>query len=614
MESRIGSPLRRVQLAAGALALAALAAVPAALSTATPAAASASSAGSTLRVATTTEFQTFNPFIATGAGDQQITLGIYPQLTQTAKNGDPEPYLATKWKTSPDRLTWTFTLRPGLKWSDGQPLTAKDVAWTYNLIMKNSAAGTANGQLVSNFKSVTAPSSTSLVITTKSPEANIANIGDTIPVVPQHVWAKHVKDIGSFKNQSTPVVGYGPWKLTGYAVNQYATLKSNPDYYAGAPAFKTLVVQYFSSSDAAVEALRSGALDEIDDLSAAQYQSLKNVSGIGTYPTESNIWQAIEVNTGARTRSGKKFGNGNPLLANPAVRKALALSINRQQLVTKVLDGLGEPGAGYWPPAFQQYWWTPPASESEAYNPAKANQVLDAAGFKKGTDGIRTDPKTRKPLAFNLGIHSDNAYDSQVAPYLVEWAKAVGIKLKVQSMSYDQLNAALPAGNWDILMDSWNTPGPDPSNLFQIQTCGALPANPSTPGTTDAFFCDPAFDKLYKQQIGEFNQAQRTATVDKMQDILYKANTDIILYYHDNLEAVRTADVKNYFYGKPDSRGFYPLQTDTINWAEARPADASGSGGSALGLEIGIPVVVVVLAAAGALIAVRRRRTAGERE
>lgn len=614
MESRYRSPLRRVLPASAALALAALAAIPAALSTASSAAASTPSSSQTLRVEAMTEFQTFNPFIATGVGDQQVLLGIYPLLTQTAENGDPEPYLATKWTTSPDHLTWTFTLRPGLKWSDGQPLTAKDVAWTYNLIMSNSTAGTANGQLVSNFKSVTAPSPTSVVITTKSPEANVANVGDTIPVVPEHVWAAHVKDLASFKNQATPVVGYGPWKLTGYATNQYATLSANPDFYAGAPAFKTLISQYYSNSDAAIDALRTGSLDEIDDMSAAQYQALKHANGVGLYPTESNIWEAIEVNPGARTKSGKKFGNGNPLLTNQTVRKALALSINRPELVSKVYDGLGEPGAGYWPPAYPQYWWTPPAAESQAYNPAEANKILDAAGFKMGKNGIRADPKTHKPLSFRLGIHSDSASDSQVAPYLVEWAKAVGIQLKVQAMSYDQLNTALPAGTWDILMDSWNTPGPDPSNLFGIQTCGALPDNQSTPGTTDSFFCDPAYDKLYNQQLGQFNQAQRTATVDKMQDILYKADTDIILYYHDNLEAVRTASVKNYFYGKPDSHGFYPLQNDYLNWLRARPAAASTSGGSSTALEIGVPVGVVVVLAAVGLYAVRRRRTAGERE
>jgi peptide/nickel transport system substrate-binding protein len=603
----------RALLAMAALALAALAMIPAAGSPAAAAAASTGpGTGPTLRVESDTSFSTFNPFLAYYAGDQQVVYAIYPLLTQTGENGDPEPYLATKWAVSPDHLTWTFTIRSGLKWSDGKPLTAADIAWTYNLIMTNPAAGTVNGSLVANFKSVTAPDATTLVITTKAPESNIAYEGTSIPVVPEHVWAGRVKNLANFRNTSGfPVVGYGPWILTGYVSNQYATLTANEDYYAGAPAYHTLVVQYYSNSDAAVAALRTGALDEIDDLSATEYDSLKGVKGLGLYPTESNIWNAIEVNTGARTKSGSKFGNGNPALADPAVRKAMALAINRGELVTKVLNGLGVTGAGYLPPAYPQWWWTPAGSESEGYDPAAASKLLNAAGYKMGPGGVRVDPKTKKPLVFRFGIHSDESADAEVAPYIVDWLAAVGIKVNVQAMSFTQLNSALPKGDWDMLMDSWNT-GADPSYLLSIQTCGTLPQNASTPGNTDAFFCDPAYDKLYNQQLAEFDASKRVQTVNQLQSLLYRANVDIILYYNDNLEAVRTAAVKNYFYGRPNGQGFYPIQVDALDWQQAKPVAAAG-GGSNTGLEIGIPVVVVIVAA-GVLFLVRRRRTAGERE
>jgi peptide/nickel transport system substrate-binding protein len=603
-------------LAIGALVLAAASAVPAALATAAPAAASSSGSGATLRVEAATSFTTFNPFIAENVGDQEVIDAIYPFLATVGKGGVLTPYLATKWSPSANRLTWTFTLRSGLKWSDGQPLTAKDVAWTYNLIMTNSTAGTVNGGEVSNFASVTAPNATTVEITTKAPQANVPYEAAEIPVVPQHVWASQVKNLASDVNHGPyPVVGYGPWTLTGYASNQYATLTANKNFYAGAPAYQTLIVQFYSDSDAAVQALKTGGLDEIDDLTPAQYEALKSASGVGLYPTESNIWDAFEINTGARTQSGKKFGNGNPLLANPAIRRAITLSINRKELVSKVLDGLGVTGAGYWPPAYPQYWWTPPASESNAYNPAEANKILDEAGFPKNAQGIRVDPKTHRELSFRLGIHADSEpTDAQIAPYLQEWMQAIGIKLTVQSMSYNQLNAALPSGNWDMLMDSWNTATPDPTTLFQIQTCGALPTSETTPGATDAFYCNPAFDKLFSQQSTEFSQAQRTKTVDQMQQILYNANVDVILYYQDNLEAVRTADVSDFFYGSKNSQGFYPQQSDYLDWLQAKPATAAAGGGSSTGLEIGIPVVVVVIAAVVALVVVRRRRTAGERE
>jgi peptide/nickel transport system substrate-binding protein len=606
--------VRRALFAAAAVVLAALAAVPAAVSTATVAAADTSSGGPALRVMSETSFSTFNPFTAYFDGDLNVIAAIYPLLTQTSQSGDPVPYLATKWTTSADHLTWTFTLRPGLKWTDGRPLTASDVAWTYNLIMTNSAAGTENGSLLDNFKSVTAPNATTVVITTKKPQSDMLYVGATIPVVPQHVWASQVKNIANFKNTTAPIVGYGPWILTGYVNNQYATLAANKDFYAGPPAYHTLIAQYYSNSDAAVAALRTGALDEIGEgnLTATQYQALKKVKGITVYPTESNAWTAIEINTGARTKSGKKFGDANPILQDPVVRKAIGLAINRKELVTKVLDGLGVPGAGYLPPAFPQFWWNPPASDNPGFDPALANQILDRAGYKKGKDGIRVDPKTHKPLSFRFGIHSDEATDQQLAPYIVEWLQAVGIKLTVQSMSFTQLNSVLPKGTWDLLMDGWATQ-PDPTSLLSIQTCGVLPDSPTTTGNTDAFYCDPSYDKLFNLQQTEFNPAQRVQTIDQMQNMLYNANADIILFYQNILEAVRTKDVSDFIYGKPNSSGFAPRQEVYLDWVDAKPVDAPG-GGTNLGLAVGIPVAAVVVIGAGAVYALRRRRTAGERE
>jgi peptide/nickel transport system substrate-binding protein len=593
-------------VAATAAALAMLGVVPLA-------AASTASAGPTLRVEADTSFSTFNPFLAYFAGDLEVINAIYPMLTTSAQNGAPEPYLATKWTTSPDHLTWTFTIRGGLKWSDGVPLTAEDIAWTYHLIMTNPVAGTANGSLLGKVTSVAAPDATTLVIKTKTPVSDLAYTGATIPVVPEHVWASRVKNLGSFQNMSSfPVIGYGPWTLTGYVTNQYATLTANKDFYAGAPAFGTLVIQYFSDSDAAVAALRSGELDEIDVLSATQYQALRGVRGINVYPTVSNIWNAIELNTGARTRSGSRFGNGNPALADPAVRKAIALAINRKELVAKVLDGLGVAGAGYLPPAWPQWWWTPPASENEGYDPAKANQILNAAGYRMGAGGVRIDQKTRQPLVFRFGIHSDEVTDSEIAPYLVEWLAAIGIKLDVQSMSFTQLNTELPKGDWDILMDSWNTPV-DPAYLLSVQTCGTLPLSDGAAGNTDAFFCDAGYDKLYSQQFTEFGQARRAQTIDRMQSLLYQANVDIILYYSDNLQAVRTSAVRGFIFGTPNGQGLYPVQNNFINWQLAKPV-AVAAGGLGTGLAVGVPVAAIMVIGAGAAFAARRRRTVGERE
>lgn len=582
---------------------------------AAPAASAASSPGSTLRIEDDTSISTFNPFLSYFDGELNILGSIYPTLTTVNEQGKPVPYLASSWTTSPDHLTWTFKIRSGLKWSDGKPLTAADAAWTFNLIMHNQVAATSNGSLVANFAKVTAPNPTTLVITTKKPQANMLYISvpvTGIPIVPEHVWASQVPGLGKFKNMTFPVVGYGPWILTGNVPNQYTTLKANKHFFMGAPKYSTLILQYFSNSDAAVAALRSGQLDVIDDLTATQYQGLKGNKKLTLSAQASNGWVGLELNPGARTRTGRKFGNGNPALHDPRVREAIALAINRKTLVTKVVDGLGVAGAGYLPPAYPQWWWTPPASMAENYNPAKANQILDSAGYKRGAGGIRIDPRTHKPLTLRLGIHSDEASDAQIAPYLQEWLQAIGIKVQIQSMSFNALNAALPKGTWDMLMDGWAT-GPDPTYLLSIQTCGTLPLNNMTGGNTDAFFCDKNFDKLFQQQVGDFTVAQRAQTIGQMQQILYQANVDIMLYYQDSLGAVRSDHVSDFFYGNANAKGFWPGQNTFINWRTAAPVAAASSGSSGAGLWIVIIIVVVVLLA-GAGLVIWRRSTAGERE
>jgi peptide/nickel transport system substrate-binding protein len=607
-------PARRTRRLLAAVAGLALASATLTAGLAGPAvAASGSSSGSTLRIQAQTSFSTFNPFTAYFDGDLEVINEIYPELTATNAQGVAVPYLATKWTTSADQLTWTFTIKSGLKWSDGKPITAADAAWTLNLIMHNSVAGTANGSLVAGFATVTAPSATTLVITTKQPQANMLYNVQQIPIVPQHVWASEVSGLNNFKNQATPVVGYGPWQLTGYVTNQYATLTANSSFFLGAPKFRTLIIQYFSNSDAMVSALRSGQLDVVEyGLTAPQFNSLKHVKGVTVYPQVSSAWTAIELNPGAKTRSGRAFGNGNPALQDPRVRDAIELALNKQELVSKVWEGLAVAGSGYLPPAYPQFVWKPPAAQALTYDPAKANQVLTAAGYKMGPNGIRIDPKTHKPLNLRLGIHSDEAADAAMAPYIVEWLKAIGIGVTVDSMSFNQLNDDLPKGDWDMLSDGWST-GPDPSYLLSIQTCGDLPLNNGTAGNTDAFFCNPTFDKLYAQQATEFTTAQRVQTIDQMQQILYQNAVDVILYYPDFLSAVRTDKVKNYFFGSPNAQGFYPTPNRFINLRAATPVAGASSSSSSATLWIVIVVIVVVLLAA-ALILLRRRRTAGERE
>lgn len=560
-----------------------------------------------------TSVSTFNPFLAYFAGETEVLTDIYPTLTWFNADNEPVPYLARSWSVSADKLTWTFHLKTGLKWSDGVPLTAGDVAWTYNLMIHNSTAGTANGSLVANFKSVAAPDASTVVITTLSPQANMLNLIAVPPIVPEHVWASKVKTLGTFTNTTTPVVGYGPYEMTGYLADQYVTLTANKKFFLGAPRYNTVILESLKNSEAAEAALRDGEIDQTDDLTATEWHSLQKVSGIKTYETEANAWDAVEINPGARTRSGKPMGNGNPILHDPVVREAIADGIDRPELVQKVLDGAGSPGSAYLPPAYPEWAWSPPAGQAENYDPAKANALLTAAGYPMGKNGYRYDKKTGKELDFRLGIHSDYNTDSQVASYLVGWMKAIGIKLTVQAMSTTDLNNQLALGNWDLLMDAWATTE-DPTYLLSVQTCGVLPTNTSgSGGNTDSFYCNKTYDHLYAAEQTQFNAAAREADVRQMEAMLYKENNDVILLYNNTLAAVRSAYAPGFVHGRPGSDGFYPLQNEQLGWVTAVPPKTTSSS-SNTGLIIGIVVAVVVVAGLAVVVLRRRQHALADRE
>ena len=173
----------------------------------------AAASDSTLTIGIAEHGSTLNPFTANLDPDLNALALIYPTLVWADAHGTSTHYLADKWTTSPDKLTWTFDLHPGLKWTDGKAITAADVAWTFNLIMTNTGAATANGQLVSNFASVTAPDDTTVVLQLGTPSATLPLM--PIPILPEHIWKDVSKDqLKTFADEPSdgkPIVGSGPF-------------------------------------------------------------------------------------------------------------------------------------------------------------------------------------------------------------------------------------------------------------------------------------------------------------------------------------------------------------------------------------------------------------------
>ncbi|MFI8522123.1 ABC transporter substrate-binding protein [Streptomyces sp. NPDC085481] len=570
------------------------------------------SGGTTLTVAVSQSVDSLSPFLAQKLVSTSIHRLAYEYLTNyDAKDAHAIPGFATAWKSSPDKLTWTYTIRRDSKWSDGQPATAEDAAWTFTKMMTDPNAATANGSFTANFKKVSAPDPQTLVIELKKPQATMTALD--VPIVPKHVWEK-VADFSKFNNdRQFPIVGNGPFVITDFKVDQYIKLKPNKNFWRGAPKFDELVFKYYKDGDAAVAALQKGEVSFVPNLTPAQAAALKTQKDIKVNDAPGRRFYALATNPGARAQDGKSFGNGHKALLDPEVRKALFLAVDRTTLVDKVFQGHAVEGEGYIPPRFGSYFWQPAAAQKRAYDPTKAERILDAAGYRKNGEGRRVG-KDGKPLDFRILCHATDPNDKASAKYLQEWWGKIGIGLKVECL--DSVSDPWVKGDYDLAFDGWSV-NPDPDYVLSIHTCGALPATPKDSGATDNFICDPQFDGLYAQQAVEYDDAKRTTLVKQMQSRLYDTGYMNVIAYPNALEAYRTDQIRS-ITTMPEAAGNLWGQDGYWSWWSAVPAaqasDGTSDGGSSTGVVVGIGAAVVLVVGAGVFLGLRRRSTADDRE
>ncbi|MEU7663127.1 ABC transporter substrate-binding protein [Streptomyces lincolnensis] len=578
-----------------------------------PRQAAAADGDKVLTVAVAQSVDSLSPFLASRLLSTSIHRLTYDYLT----NYDPAdahavPGLATKWESSPDKLTWTYTIRSNSKWSDGQRATAEDAAWTFNKMMTDEGAATANGSFVANFEKVTAPSPTQLVIKLRKPQATMTALD--VPIVPKHVWEK-VGDFSEFNNDKRfPIVGNGPFVLTDYKADSYVRLKANKSFWRGAPKFDELVFRYYKDQDAAVAALRKGEVSFVAGqpaLTPAQAASLKNADDIKVNDAPGRRFYAIATNPGARAKNGQKFGDGDPSLLDQRVRHALFMAVDRRTIIDKVFQGHAVEGQGYIPPRFSQYFFKPSASQELSYDPAKAALLLDQAGYKKNGAGKRLG-KDGRPITYRVLCHATDPNDKAIGQYLQEWWGKLGIGVRLDCL--DNVSDPWLAGTYDLAFDGWSV-NPDPDFVLSIHTCAALPATPKDTGTTDNFICDKRYDELYARQLAEYDPAKRAQIVQQMESRLYDLGYMNVMAYPNAVEAYRTDQIKS-IQTMPSGAGNIYGQDGYWSWWSAVPADSGGSSDDSTSTDvvIGTAVGAAVLVGAGLFFAMRRRATADDRE
>ena len=445
--------------------------------------------------------------------------------------------LGTDVKHSDDGLTYTFTIREGVKFHDGQPLTAKDVAFTYNMVMAHEDFPTLHSY-VEYFKSVEAPDDKTVVINLSQAIPNIESKLVFLYILPDHIWNAHAQDAAKFDDPKTILIGSGPFKLLEYKQDEFIRLGRNPDYYGGPAKVDEIIFQIFPSPDVLVQALKSGQVDMITSVPNTSVEGLKAdpnikvVAGPPLNPALTDIIFNVIDPKNCPTADGG-LCTGHPALRDKQVRLALAYGTDKQKIIDVVLLGLGEPGIALVPSGLGD-WFNNSIRDYE-YNPDLANHMLDEAGYKDANgDGIRDMPDGSKPLTFRLNWPNTESAYPRIAELLSEMWGKLGIKLELQVVESDALTAkCCPAYDYDVMIWGWIA-DPDPNTMLIIPVTDQIPT-----GYNETGFSDARYDELYAKQGVELDHAKRKDMVWEMQSIVHANVPYIIPYYGFTIQAYR---------------------------------------------------------------------------
>jgi peptide/nickel transport system substrate-binding protein len=592
-------------------------------------AAGADSKSSTFTVALTDEVDSLNPFLGTLAGSYEMWALTYNMMIgYSMKEMSPQPELATKWETTSDGKMWTFHIRDDVKWSDGQKLTAADIAYTYNRVLHGTVEANNWASYLNNVSSVTAPDAQTVVLKLSKPTATLPLL--PIPIVPEHIWKnvseKQMKSYGAAPSPGKPVVGSGPFILEeGKSGGSTYKFKANKSYWGGAPHVDAVDFRVYKTQDPAIQALIKGEVDFVDDITALQVRALQSHKNIVAKSNISPQFEEIGFNTGAvNTDNEKPIGDGNPAVQDPKFRHALGYAVDRNRIVKSAFQGGAIQGTTVVPANYDIWHWDPPKDQAFYFSIKKAGEELDAAGYKKGSDGKRTLPNGKPIGTLRLFARSTAQYSVNTMDYLKEWLGDLGIDSKVTAMDDNPLYDAILAGKYDIFQWDWYVE-PDPDSILADFTCG------QRGGLSDSWYCDKSYDAMYKQQNSETDHDKRVEIVKKMQQQLYEDAPYIVIAEPGEGQAIRT-DKFACLQPQPDPGGVWLIQYGGHNYTEVRPAseagdcdgvtsavgassssDSSDSGTSAAAGWI-VGGVVLVLLIGGGLLLLRRRGTQAERE
>jgi peptide/nickel transport system substrate-binding protein len=385
--------------------------------------------------------------------------------------------LASSYEVSDDGKVWTVSLRDDVKFSDGQPLTATDVQFTFETALNNGSVVDLNAM-----ENVEATDEYTVKFTLKEAQSTFINSLVATGIVPKHAYGEDYAD--------NPV-GSGPYQLVQWDRGQQLIVQANPEYYDKKPYFQK-VTFLFLSEDAAFAAAQSGNVDVAAIQSAFSKQQVPGMrlEAVKTVDNRGIVFPYVK--SGDVTEDGLPIGND--VTADPAIRHAINIAINREALIDGVLEGYGSPA---YTSVEGLPWWNPETVFEDA-NIDGAKKLLQDSGWKD-TDGDGILEKGSLKAEFTLYYPADDAIRQSLAIAVADMIKPLGINIKVEGESWDTIEQKMYS---NAVLMGWGSH--DPHEMYNVYSSKYAGVDYYNTG----FYKNKTVDEYFEKALGATNETE----------------------------------------------------------------------------------------------------------
>ena len=514
-----------------------------------------------------------NPFVMVLSVSHTINYLVYDTLTSIDEDLNVGSHLASSWNVSGDGLTWTFHLVENATWHDGEPVTADDVEFTFDLILNNPKEGRLwidylNGTTADN---VTATGAHTLEIVTDQPKATMLSI--MIPILPEHIWsaipADDIDNVDPWHPTYFPdgPIGSGPFRLDSWEpILGEVVLLRNPDYFMGEVNMDEAVFKAFDDEASMMNALYSGELDIATDVPIPLWEETLVRPGIEGQEVDSLGLMELGINCATQEwREAFPKASSNLETTNLSVRQAIAMATDKDDVVSRILEGHAEPGVSVIPKATEFWFYNLTEEDKWDYNIDAANYLLNMSGYNRDddADGVRENESSGAELDFSLYYRYSYLEDDRAAMAIRDSLAEIGIGVTLHPVSEGVLYNVWLDCQYDLFIWGWDC-DVDPDFILSTMTTDQQPTHPhDLTKWGDSYWTNEAYDQMYLDQQRAIDPAERQTIIHNMQETLYHHCPYVVLYYPKELYAYSMErftdypDMENHPGLVPESKWFY---------------------------------------------------------